>query len=66
MTIGGEAISTEGYTYFSIYRAHAIYHNPTAEKYTFGAGSPDGPVTIFDVSFGKIRAQLDEITKPGR
>jgi hypothetical protein len=61
MTIKGTPIPTEGYTYFTIYRAHAIYHNPAAEKYTYAAGA-NGEISVFDVSFEKIRAQLDEIT----
>jgi hypothetical protein len=60
-----EPISTEGYTYFSIYRAHAIYHNPRAEKYTYAAGI-DEQITVFDVGFSEIQAQLDEITRNGR
>jgi hypothetical protein len=59
-----EPISTEGYTYFSIYRAHAIYVNPEAEVYTYAAGRDDR-ITVFDVSFEKIQAQLDEITRNG-
>ena len=59
-----EMISTDGYTYFSIYRNHAIYTNRNAEKYTYGAGR-DGQITIFDVSFAKIQEQLDKITGAG-
>jgi hypothetical protein len=59
-----EPISTEGYTYFSIYRNHAIYTNPKAERYTYAAGH-DGRITIFDVGFSEIRAQIDEITGNG-
>lgn len=59
-------IDTTGYTYFTIYRAHAVYHNPKAEKYTYAAGHGSGPITVFDVSFDEIRAQLDEITAAGR
>ena len=59
-----EPISTEGYTYFSIYRNHAIYINSKAEKYTYAAGH-DGRITVFDVSFKKIQKQLDEITGNG-
>jgi hypothetical protein len=61
MTTVGKPISTEGYAYFTIYRAHAIYHNPDAAKYTYAAGA-NGEISVFDVSFDKIRAQLDEIT----
>jgi hypothetical protein len=59
-----EPISTEGYTYFSIYRAHAIYVNPKAERYTYAAGRDDR-ITVFDVGFSEIQAQLDEITRNG-
>jgi hypothetical protein len=61
----GDPISTEGYAYFTIYRAHAVYHNPDAVKYKFAAGE-NGNITIFDKSFDKIRAQLDEITGASR
>ncbi len=66
MTIAGKPILTEGYTYFTIYRAHAVYHNPAAEKYHYAAGKADGKISVFDVSFEKIREQLDEITGSGR
>jgi hypothetical protein len=65
MTLSSKPISTEGYTYFTIYRAHAIYHNPDAVKYTYAAGA-NGEISVFDVSFDKIRAQLDEITGASR
>ena len=55
-----EAIQTEGYTYFSIYRGYALYYNPNAEKPY--AADKDGQITIFDVGFAEIRTQLDEIT----
>ena len=61
----GEPISTEGYAYFTIYRKHAVYCNPDAAKYKFAAGS-NGKISVFDVSFDKIRVQLDEITGAGR
>jgi hypothetical protein len=55
--------STKGYTYFTIYRAHSVYYNPNAERYTYAAGKADGEITIFDTGFAEIRAQLDEITR---
>ena len=51
---------TTGYTYFSIYRAHAVYHNPKAEKYIYGAGKADGPITVFDVGFDEIVSGSEE------
>ena len=66
MTIAGKPISTEGYTYFTIYRAHAVYYNSAAEKYRYAAGVADGKIGVFDVSFEKIREQLDEITGSDR
>ena len=60
-----EPTPTDGYVYFTIYRAHAGYRNPNAEKYQYAAGKADGPITIFDVGFNEIRDQLDEITGAG-
>jgi hypothetical protein len=60
MTMEIEVIPTEGYTYFSIYRAHAVYHNEKAERYTYAAGK-DGEITVFAVGFDEIRYRLDEI-----
>ena len=58
-------MSTDGYAYFSIYRAHAVYvdFDPDA-KYAYAAGK-DGRITVFDHSFEAIRAQLDVICGAG-
>ena len=54
-----------GYTYFSIYRAHAVYVNSDQDaKYAYAAGR-DGRITVFDHSFDGIRAQLDVICGAG-
>jgi len=60
MTTAGESIPTEGYTYFTIYRNHAVYCNLDAEKYQYAAGKGEA-ITVFAESFGSLRAQLDEI-----
>jgi len=52
--------STEGYTYFTIYRAHAVYINSKAKENAYAAGKADGPITLFADSFEEIRAKLDE------
>jgi len=54
-----------GYTYFSTYRAHALYVNSDPDaKYAYAAGK-DERITVFDHSFEAIRAQLDEICGAG-
>lgn len=56
---------TDGFTYFSIYRAHAVYVNSdTGALYAYAAGR-DGRITVFDHSFEAIMAQLDEICGAG-
>ncbi len=54
-----------GYTYFSIYRAHAVYINSDpGAQYAYAAGR-DQQITVFDHSFESIMAQLDEICAAG-
>ena len=59
-------LTPPGWTYFSIYRNHSIYlASDPKSKYKYAAGQGE-TLTVFDYSFDQIRAQLDEITKPGR
>lgn len=55
----------DGYTYFSIYRAHAIwYSSAEGVRYPYAATPDDSEPPIFTVfaeSFDAIRARLDEI-----
>ena len=51
-----------GWTYFSAYRNHSLYVGDAVSTFGYAAGDNDG-VWIFDHSFEKLRAQLDEITK---
>ena len=57
--------ATDGYSYFSIYRAHAVFVNSDPDaRYAYAAGTNE-KITVFDHSFEAIRAQLDRICGAG-
>jgi len=58
-----------GYTYFTIYRNHSIWHNrdalaPCHEYAATSEGGEAPTFTIFAESFGAIRKKLDEAIQP--
>ncbi len=58
-------MNTDGYRYFSIYWAHAVYVSSDPEaRYAYAAGMNER-ITVFDHSFEAIIAQLDVICGAG-
>ena len=55
--------SLEGWSYCSSYRGQVIYLGSETTRYRYAAGDSE-KVWVFDHSFEKLQAQLDEIHGP--